>query len=68
MDNISYALCEHKCKKSSRCLRYINRNSGQKAIVDFKPVCGANNKYKWFYKADESVVEAKKYTKERRKK
>ena len=47
---IDYALCNYKCKKSKKCLRYINRNSHKKEIINFKPVCNANNNYQWFYK------------------
>ena len=60
METISYALCECKCRKSKNCLRYINRKSGQKAIINFKQVCNANNGYKWLYKNNNTKVEKRK--------
>lgn len=49
MDIVNYALCNIRCKKSRNCLRYINRNSNEKAVINFKPVCNINNNYQWFY-------------------
>lgn len=49
MEIINYALCTNRCSKSKNCLRYINRNSNEKAIINFKQVCNKNNNYQWYY-------------------
>lgn len=54
---VTYALCEYKCINSKKCLRYINRASKDKAIVNFKEICGAKHSYQWFYQEPLQIKE-----------
>lgn len=48
---VTYALCENKkCIMKDFCLRYINRESKAKAVVDFAQICSVKNNYRWIYR------------------
>ena len=56
---VTYALCNYKCMESKKCLRYINRNSKEKAVIDFKQICGAKHQYQWLYEDRTQIQKSK---------
>jgi hypothetical protein len=65
--HVSYALCDYAaCFKRKTCLRFINKDTKQKAICDFKPICNQKSKYKYYYPEINKIEGAKNNEKTRK--